>query len=249
MLMISTFFVLGVVFGSFFHVIGQRVPVNESFLVGRSICRHCERTLNWYELIPVASFVLLRRKCGHCHHPISWTYPIIELLTGCLFAFSYQHIGFNLELLSALLLVSLLIIVLVSDLQYMLIPNSILFYFLLLFIFLQMQITHISIWNNILGGITGFAIIAVIILLSQGGMGGGDMKLFGLLGFILGIKKVLFALFLSSINGAIIGTGYLLLAKIELKEPIPFSPFIVIGTMISFYYGDMFLNWYGSFLR
>src|SRR5699024_12492670 len=90
--------------------------------------------LTWFELIPIFSYVLQKGKCRHCHTSISIIYPIIELCTGILFLFTYINIGWNFELIVIMLLISLSIIVLVSDLRYMLIPNQILLFFLPLFL-------------------------------------------------------------------------------------------------------------------
>ena len=108
------FFIFGLVFGSFFNVVGLRTPKKISFSTGRSFCPSCERTLTSYELIPVLSYLIQHGKCRNCGQKISMMYPFIELLTGSLFAFSYYKIGLTSELITAVLLMSMLMILFVT---------------------------------------------------------------------------------------------------------------------------------------
>lgn len=241
-------FLLGLIFGSFFNVVGKRLPKNESFTNDRSRCLTCNRTLQPYELIPVLSFVLQRGKCKGCQQRISYLYPLIELLTGLLFAFSYVVANDLLELVVSLLFISLLIIVLVADISYMIIPNKLLIFYLPVFIVLRIISPLDPWWSSILGAFIGFAVIALIILLSKGGMGAGDMKLMGLLGIILGFKNTVLAFILACMFGAIIGLTLMMLSLIKRKQPIPFGPYIVFGAIIAYFYGDFIVDWYLFFL-
>ncbi|MBY7143863.1 prepilin peptidase [Virgibacillus sp. NKC19-3] len=244
---IVLFFLFGLIFGSFFNVLGLRIPKNQTFIMDRSICPGCRHILSWYELIPVISYVIQLGKCRHCRGEITPIYPIMEITTGFLFMYSYMMIGLQLELITALLLVSMLIIILVSDIKYMLIPNKILLFFLPLIILMRIIQPLDPWWSALAGGLLGFIIIALIILVSRGGMGAGDMKLFGLLGIILGIEKVLLAFFLSCIIGAVIGVILLLFKIIDRKQQVPFGPYIVVAAFLTYFHGDSLLNWYFTF--
>lgn len=171
-------------------------------------------------------------------------YPLIELLTGCLFLFSYIQIGEHPELIVAIALCSLLIIILVTDLTFMLIPNKLLLFFLPIFILLRIVYPSESFFSHFIGGVTGILLLAIIILLSNGGMGGGDMKLFGVIGYVVGLKKLLLTLFLSCVIGAGVGMFLLLFRVVGRKQPIPFAPYIVIATIITYFNGDELINWY-----
>lgn len=243
-LLILLFFLLGLIFGSFFNVVGLRLPENIPFANDRSICPHCKHQLSWYENIPIISFAIQGAKCRHCKKGISFIYPVIELSTGILFALSYSLIGLNFEIITALLLVSMLMIILVSDITYMLIPNRVLLFFLPLFIIIRIVQPLNPWWSSILGAVIGITLLALIIIVSRGGMGAGDMKLFGILGIILGVEKVLLAFFLSCMIGAIIGMLLLIFKVIERKQPVPFGPYIVVATLITYFYGEHLVNWY-----
>lgn len=241
-------FLFGITLGSFFNVVGLRVPKKIPFANDRSFCRSCSKQLSWYELIPVLSFILQRGRCRNCQQKISPIYPAVELLTGLLFVLSFHKIGFELELITALLLISMLMIILVSDITYMLIPNKILLFFLPLFIMMRIIQPLEPWWSALVGGGVAFLLLAIIILVSKGGMGAGDMKLFGLLGLVLGVGKVLLTFFLASLLGAVIGMLLMSFKVIERKQPIPFGPYIIAATIIAYFYGDLFIAWYLNFL-
>lgn len=248
-LLILFFFLLGLIFGSFFNVVGLRLPKNIPFTNDRSICPHCKHQLAWYENIPLISFTIQGAKCRHCKEKISYIYPIIELCTGALFALSYSLTGLNPELIIALLLVSMLMVILVADINYMLIPNKVLLFFLPLFMIMRFFQPLDPWWSPVAGALIGFVIIAIVIFVSRGGMGGGDMKLFGVIGIVLGMQKVLLVFFLSCMIGAIIGMSLLLFKVIDRRQPVPFGPYIVLAALITYFYGDLLLNWYFNYLN
>ena len=131
------FFILGLLFGSFFNVVGLRIPKNMSIVFPNSHCDHCQRELSWFENIPVLSWLFLRGRCRTCDARISPLYPVMELATGLLFAFTYYKHGLGPNLLIGILFVSLLVIITVSDLAYMIIPDPVLLVFLIIFVVLR----------------------------------------------------------------------------------------------------------------
>lgn len=245
---IVTFFVFGIVFGSFFNVIGIRVPKKISFHNDRSYCPQCETQLRFFELIPILSYIMQGGKCRSCKTKISFVYPFIELSTGLLFTYAYLYFGLQLELIVALLLISLLMIIFVSDIFYMLIPNKVLLFFLPLILIARIFIPLDPWYDALIGALVGYVLLAVIIIVSKGGMGAGDMKLFGVLGFVLGWKKVLLTFFLAALFGALIGGALMLGKRVKKGEPIPFGPFIVLAALISYFYGQILIDWYLSLI-
>lgn len=243
---ITTLFLFGIVFGSFFNVVGLRVPKHIPFSHDRSYCPTCKYQLQWWELIPIVSYLIQQGKCRHCSNNISIIYPVIELLTGCLFAFSYWEVGLSLELITALLFISMLMIIFVTDITYMLIPNKILIFFLPLLIIMRIISPTEPWYDAIIGAVVGFGILALIIIVSKGGMGAGDMKLFALLGIVLGWKATLLTLFMASLFGAIIGGILIFIRKNSRKQPIPFGPYIIVASIISYFYSDPIITSYLS---
>src|SRR5699024_1603283 len=195
----------------------------------RSYCPSCSHQLRACELIPVLSYVIQRGKCRHCRARISPMYPFIESVTGLLFASAFLYFGLHLELITALLLISMLMIVWVTDLSYMIIPDKVLLFFLPFFLIMRVLSPLEPWYDALIGAVVGFVVLAGIILVSKGGMGGGDMKLFAVLGIVLGWKATLLTLFLASLLGAVIGGIILLIQQADRKQPIPFGPYIIVA--------------------
>lgn len=238
------FFIYGLVFGSFFNVAGLRVPKRESIVRPPSHCTVCNRNLTVKDLVPVFSYVFLKGKCRGCGTKIHWVYPVMELATGLLFAFAYYQLGFTLELVVALLFISLLVIITVSDIAYMLIPDKILLFFLIPLIVLRVFEPLSPWWDSIVGAVVGFGVLFLIAIVSKGGMGGGDIKLFFVIGLVLGWVPTLLTLFLASIIGTVIGVISLRRTKQGRKTPIPFGPSIAIAAIIAYFYGESLVDWY-----
>lgn len=237
-------FLFGIVFGSFYNVVGLRVPVKESIISPPSHCPNCGRQLTAIDLVPVFSYIFLRGKCRTCGAKISPIYLMTELVTGLLFVWSYHQLGLSIELIVALFFFSLLLIIVVSDLQYMLIPDKVLLFFLPFLLVGRIVSPLEPWWDALLGAIIGFAILYLIAVISKGGMGGGDIKLFFLIGLVLGTVKTLLTLFVASAIGMMIGIIVLKVRKQSRKAPVPFGPSIAIASCIVYFYGDSILDWY-----
>ena len=242
-------FLFGLCIGSFLNVVIYRLEKGESFVKGRSHCPRCKKQLAWLDLIPVASFLWLRGKCRYCHKKISLQYPIIEILTGLIFLLIFQMYAFG-DLFSIFFLfyiASALIVIFVYDLKYYIVPDSILFPAIAI-TFLH-RLVFAPLGNYFLAALIASGFFLCIFLLSRGRwMGFGDVKLAVLLGLLLGFPNILVGLFLSFFFGAIIGVGLMMYQKIGLKTEIPFAPFLILGTLTAFFFGDQIIQWYGSLL-
>jgi leader peptidase (prepilin peptidase) / N-methyltransferase len=242
-------FIYGITFGSFFNVVGLRIPLNQSIVKPRSACPSCGRYLSAFDLIPVFSYMFLRGKCRVCKARISPVYPVMELLTGLLFVLAAYRIGWIGELFIALTLVSLLMIITVSDISYMIIPDKILLFFAGLFLLERISWPLDPWWDSLLGATIGFLLLLLIAVISKGGMGGGDIKLFALIGFVLGTKLFLLAFFLSTLYGALFGVFGLLTKLIKRRQPIPFGPYIVAGALTAYFWGEQLIELYLRLLQ
>lgn len=236
--------IYGLIFGSFFNVVGLRVPKKESIVSPPSHCTICDRNLTVKDLIPVFSFVFLKGKCRGCGTRIHWVYPVMELVTGVLFAIAYWQLGFSLELIVAILFISMLVIITVSDLAYMLIPDKVLLFFGVLLIIARILSPLDSWWDSLIGAFGGFGLLLLIAILSKGGMGGGDIKLFFVIGLVLGAIPTLLTLFLAAFIGGIVGVIHLRRSKQGRKTPVPFGPSIAVAAVIVYFYGAQILDWY-----
>ncbi|EPD54285.1 hypothetical protein HMPREF1210_00271 [Paenisporosarcina sp. HGH0030] len=244
----TLFFIYGLIFGSFYNVVGLRLPKNESIVSPPSHCTICDRRLTIKDLVPVFSFVFLKGKCRGCGTKINWIYPVMELVTGGLFAFAFYQLGFSWELIVAILFISMLVIITVSDLAYMLIPDKVLLFFGVLLIIARILSPLEPWWDSIVGAAGGFGILLLIAILSKGGMGGGDIKLFAVIGLVLGMIPTLLTLFFAAFIGAIVGVIHLRRSKQGRKTPVPFGPSIALAAIVVYFYGKQILDWYINLL-
>ncbi|WP_246040225.1 prepilin peptidase [Ectobacillus funiculus] len=237
-------FLVGLVLGSFYNVVGLRIPAGQSIIHPRSFCPSCLRTIRIRELIPVCSYIWQKGKCRSCDVRIPLLYPSLELIHGLLFVLAFQLFGWSGETIVAWTLLALLTVIVASDLGYMLIPNKILLFFLPVFVIERIFVPLQPWWSGIAGACISFFFLFMIAILSKGGIGGGDVKLFALLGFILGIKGVLLAFFLASFLGTVFGVGGIIAGAMKRQSAIPFGPFIALGTIISYFFEPNVLGYY-----
>lgn len=237
-------FIIGLFMGSFYNVVGIRVP-NKETLMGRSHCPSCGKTLGWIELFPVIGYLILGGKCKNCKSTISVKYPIIELITAILFSVSFVILQENMvEYILVVVFISLMVIITVSDMYYQIIPDIILLVFLPVIFALRMFSDEIVWYYSILGGILGFVVMYFLAWygkkrFKQEALGGGDIKLYFLIGLFLGVETV----FLSLLFAALLGIIFAVISR-KKSGYIPFVPFIAIGSMIAYFYGPMLLDWY-----
>jgi len=242
-------FVLGAVVGSFLNVVILRLNTGQSIVSGRSKCFSCAKKLRWYELLPVISFIFLRGKCSACKTKISWQYPIVETITGIIFVLLFQQSQNIFSFGFFILTFSFLIIIAVYDYRHQIIPN--------LFVWIFNGLAFIGLfrtsdfgfrifnWNNLLSGFILFAFFALLWGVSKGRwMGFGDAKLALGIGWLLGMTKGIAAITLAFWIGAIAGVLliYLNKSKYGLKSSIAFGPFMVLGTAISFFWGEKIIS-------
>lgn len=248
-MLLPILFIYGIIFGSFFNVVGSRVPIGSLFKEKRSYCDQCQRILSWSELIPIWSYIFQKGRCKECSAKISVLYPTMEMLTGVLFTYSYYQFGKSHLFLLALLLIALIVPVTVSDLLYQKIPNPILLFFTPLFIFYRLIYPLGSVWNSLFGSFIAFFLSFLIILLSKGGMGMGDLKYYTLFGFVFGVSSFLLIFFLSAFYGVVAGLIIMVVKKTGRKTKIAFGPYIGLAGLTILYFGDIITYWYIQLLR
>lgn len=250
-LYIILFFILGACLGSFYTVIGLRLPRGESFAFSRSRCDECKHDLSFLEMIPIISFLFLKGKCKWCKSKINPISTYVEFFTGLLFAVSYYSYGFTYDLIIALGIVSLLSIVLVSDLTYLIIPDEILVFFSLYFVGIQFfKLGFVGMLSQIGVGMFLFLVMYLIMLMGnkifqKESMGGGDVKMMFLFGLVLDPLLGTLTIFFGSFFALPLSL-YLYFSKQE--KVIPFGPFLVIAFAFIFFMKltpDMVLKFLG----
>ena len=236
-------FLFGLLIGSFLNVCIYRIPQKISVAMGFSYCPSCHHRLMPKDLFPVASYLLLRGSCRYCGAPISKRYPLIETVTGLLFVLNWLRLGFTpMGALTAALLAVLVVITMI-DLDLQIIPDG-LNLFILVLALPAIFFSGRSLPEHLIGLVAVSLLLFIVAVLSNGGMGGGDIKLMGAAGLFLGWKLILLALIVGSVVGAIISLILLAAKKAGRKTMIPFGPFLSLGIAIAALYGDDLIWWY-----
>ncbi|MEX1377337.1 MAG: prepilin peptidase [Eubacteriales bacterium] len=263
-------FVLGLVIGSFLNVCIYRIPNEKSIISPPSSCTTCNTRIKWYDLIPVLSYLILRGKCRSCGEKISPRYMLIELLTGILFLLCFLVFGLSWQFLAYIILTSILIGITFIDIDFQIIPDSFMIFGLIVGVaFVIAGVVpsgEDTFWGNIITGLIGMACGAgplIIInlfslaILKRDGIGGGDIKLMGVVGLFIGMKNILLAMVLGIIVAGVYSLIYMRKVRSDETEEeseesgmheIPFGPFLALGCFVSMLFGQQILDWYLNLL-
>ncbi len=265
----------GLVIGSFLNVCIVRLPRGRSIVKPPSHCPRCKDPIRFYDNIPIISFLLLRGKCRSCGEPISWRYPIVELMNGLFYVWIMREFGLGGEAVLIMAFVSSLIVVTFIDLDHQIIPDLITLPGILIGLtlapFFMYPLTdalpfhlgsllpHDGIYltafiNSFIGMIMGGAPLFLIGLIWEKlrhveAMGGGDVKLMGMVGSFLGWKGALLTIMLGAVSGSVIGILLIVFKHHKMEKVIPFGPFLAAGAVASAFYGADIISWYLGLIR
>ncbi len=245
-------FLFGLAVGSFLNCIIYRLSVNEK-PSGRSYCPKCRHKLSYKDLIPLFSYIFLLGKCRYCKKKISIEYPLVELLTGTLFLATFLLVGLSFELFFLLTALFFLILIFVYDLKHYIIPDfanfSLIGISLFYLVFLSFLEKNYSIlFYGLLSALFSFIFFFLLFYFTKGkGMGFGDVKFVIFMGLFLGFPSIIVGLFISFTLGAIIGLALIIIKRKKIKSQVPFAPFLIIGTLIAYFYGEKIIELYLSY--
>lgn len=228
-------FGLGLVLGSFLNVVGYRLSIGQKINnPKRSYCSSCNKSLGFFDLIPVISFVFNKGKCRYCKNKISFFYPVSEILCGILYLTSYNVFGLSYQFIVGIIISSLLIMVITSDINFLIIPDEItlaisIILILTSFVFEGINPTLIKLFYGIL--MFGFMYLLMLFgnyIFKKETLGGADIKLMFVIGFVVGPISSLFAIFLASLIALPVSLSLLVLNK---ENIIPYGPFLVLALL------------------
>ena len=242
----SLVFVVGVIVGSFLNVVAYRYGTGQGVARGRSKCFSCRKTLAWYELVPIVSFLILRARCRSCQSKISWQYPLVELVTGLVFAGIFFTYGFMPASVLFYIASALLIAIAVYDWHHMIIPDGLVYAFIVVALLSRLSFSGGGLLASIYTTLGLFIFFWALWFFSGGAwMGFGDAKLVVgiglLLGWPLGLSAIIIAFWLGAIVGvAMLGWQKLVHIKrsqkggrlVTMKTEVPFAPFLVLATLL-----------------
>ena len=265
LLLLLIVFMLGASIGSFLNVVIYRIPAGLSLLNPPSRCPKCLHRLRAYDNVPVFGWLWLRGKCRYCKAAIAPRYPIVEAATGLLFVFTLLKVGdpqwFTadpVQLVGYWVLLSWLLALSLIDVDTMTLPNPLTQSGLVLGIIYQgilgwslggVSSAAAYIMSGVVGAVLGIWLLDTIfvvgsLLLGQPAMGGGDAKLAALMGAWIGWKLLLLAGFLACAFGAIVGSSAMALGLLKRRQPMPFGPFLALGTVVALFFGERILTTY-----
>lgn len=238
-------FILGTILGSFYLVVGTRLPKKEDIIKSRSKCDSCGITLKWYNLIPLFSFIFQKGKCSKCGNKISADHFFVELITGLLFLLASLNFPIGYNFFISLIVISLMIIIFISDFKYMIILDSPLVVTIILVIILKfIYFDFNNVLTSIISGIAMFSLMMLIeqigsTLLKKDSLGGGDIKFSFIMGLILGFKLGVTSLVLSTFLALPYAVASV---KIIKSHEFPYGPFLAGALFIVFFQFDKFNN-------
>ena len=223
---------------------GEELPPTEPLTLAtpRSRCPHCGHGITAMENIPVISWLFLRGKCSSCKAPISIRYPLVEAATGLLSAYAAFHFGFGLQAAGAILFVWAMIALTGIDFDTQLLPDSITLPLVWLGLLFNLFGTYTSLSSAVIGAMAGYLSLWSVywgfrLATGKEGMGFGDFKLLAAIGAWLGWQMLPVTILLSSLVGAIVGVGLIVLAKRGRNVPIPFGPYLAAAGLLALFWG------------
>lgn len=260
-LTVIIFFLFGTVVGSFLNVMAYRSVHGGSLFSDRSRCPHCKQVLSAADLVPIVSFLVLGAVCRYCKQKISWQYPIVELVSGLLFSFTFifwwgevgSTVGATqiLYLVFLLFFVSVLLVLTVTDIVDGLLPNTIVLPSIGAVALYKLTATFVG--TSSLGALSADLLVAfsiafffflIVFFSKEKAMGGGDIKLVFLIGLILGWPAITVGLFIGFLTGGFVAAMLLLIGKKRLGQTLPLGPFLNLGALISLFFGQQLLDMY-----
>jgi leader peptidase (prepilin peptidase)/N-methyltransferase len=259
------FLLLGAAWGAVLNWFAGSVTEEGELRLRAPSCTKCGVKLPDKSLVPLLGYWIAHGRCPGCREAMPARTPVVEAVTGILFAALYLKYGLSWTLAILLVYSTVLIILFVTDLEHFILPNIVTYPALLLagLVALAVTLTHyslpwslffagngfIAVFNNFIlcalaGGVCGALLLFLVVVLSKGGMGLGDVVLAGLLGLMVGFPLVFVALFLGILAGGIVAAALLISRRKKRREMIPFGPFLCLGGIVTLLWGKELLGWY-----
>ena len=235
-------FMFGLAIGSFANVCIYRLPKKESVIFPVSHCIACSTPVRPFDNIPVISYLILGGKCRDCKEGISVIYPIIEAITALLLLAGFFKFGLTFDFLIYTVVAPTLVIITAIDIEHQIIPDVITLPGIVLG--LAAGSYTIGYIDSFSGFLLGGGLFYLLAVLSNGGMGGGDIKYIAAAGALVGWQKVLLIIFIGAFLGSFMGLLQIVVQKKSRKSLIPFGPFLAAATLITLFYGNLLIRLY-----
>lgn len=229
---------------SFLNVVIYRVPRQISFVRGYSHCPACDHQLTGLDMVPVFSWLFLRGRCRYCGGKVSSRYTWIELFGGCIALLCVFKIGYNLAAVTVFAFLGMLTVVAFVDIDTMEIPNGFVLAILIIGVCSIVTLRGVSLVERLIGMVSVSLPLLLITLAIPGAFGGGDIKLMGACGLLLGWRLNLVSLFLAVLTGGLYGIFLLVTKRKGRKDHFAFGPFLCLGMFLAVFWGQPLMDWY-----
>jgi leader peptidase (prepilin peptidase)/N-methyltransferase len=215
---------------------------------------NCDNMIALYDNIPIFSYLWLKGRCRHCGVKIGFRYPTVELLGGLFALATFLKFGLTLEALIYFVFITSLLVVTFIDLDHRIIPDVITLPGIPIFFAASFALPHITYQDSLIGILAGGGSLYLVawvysLLTKKEGMGGGDIKLLAMMGALIGLKGVIFTIFVSSLVGTLSGLAIMLQSRKGMKLAVPFGPFLSLGGIVYVFFGPKLIYWYLNLLR
>jgi len=242
-------FIFGACIGSFLNVLIYRLPNKMSIVSPPSHCTSCNALIKWYDNIPIFSYLFLRGRCRNCKAHFSARYCLIEAFTAVMYVLTYLRFRQSIITIIMMIVISMLIVIFFIDLKHFIIPDSMIIVILLCGVasfFFKNDALNISTLDRFLS-IGLVALIFSVIFLAEKLfkkelMGYGDIKLFFVMGLLLGIKLLFLAIFVSAVIALIVEVIF----NKNKRKVIPFGPYLAVGFTLMIFFGSDIIRFYAS---
>jgi leader peptidase (prepilin peptidase)/N-methyltransferase len=234
----------GASIGSFANVIIMRTHAGRSYLTGRSACPHCGRSLRWWELIPVLSFVALGGRCRTCRHRLTLQYILLECLSAAIFMTVWLRFGWTWLMPLGWVVGTVMLIIAIYDFHWSLIPDEFSIFFIIAGLASGL-VARIPLWEIALGGGLGAAFFGLQHVLSRGRwVGSGDILLGLGLGLLLGWRDLLVTLVIAYLVGSVIASVQIIRHRASTKKAMAFGPYLMAAGFVVWLWGPAIVQWY-----
>jgi leader peptidase (prepilin peptidase)/N-methyltransferase len=243
-------FIFGSAMGSFANVLIHRLPQGQSVVKPGSRCPSCGASIRWYDNIPILSYMVLRARCRSCGAAISMRYPVVEALTGLLFAGLVWRTGIGLSTLILALFCWALVVITFIDLDHRIIPDVISLPGTVLGLAASLLHGFPKPMDSVIGVAAGGGFLFLVLfayekIMKDEGMGMGDVKLLGMIGAFLGWQALPVTILVSSLTGTVVGVVYATIKGESVRKfPVPFGPFLALGAIVHLFFGVEMISWY-----
>ena len=247
-------FFFGLCIGSFLNVCIYRLPASKSIVdPSRSVCPSCNQQIRYYDNIPIFSYLWLKGRCRHCSTRIPVRYAVVEVMTGGVAVAVLLAFGLTLEGLIYFAFISALIVITYIDIDHKIIPDIITLPGIPIGLIASFALPAVGFKDAIVGLLAGGGSLWLVawiyyLLTRKDGMGGGDIKLLAMMGTIIGLKGVIFTIFMSSAVGTLVGITLMMVKGKDMKFAVPFGPFLSIGAITYIFFGQDIISAYVNFL-